>query len=81
MEACYNGRKDVVQLLLDNSERNFDLNARNTAGWTAFVMACKCGSKDVVKLLVEHSKTRGIDMSNGQEQLSDDMRLFIDSLQ
>ena len=51
-----------IQLLLDNSERNIDLNARNDYGWTAFIMACKCGSKDVVKLLVEHSKTRGIDI-------------------
>ena len=29
MVACKNGHKDVVQLLLDDSERNIDLNARN----------------------------------------------------
>ena len=81
IHACYNGHKDVVQLLLENSERNIDFNARNNWGWTAFICACKMGRKDVVKLLVQHSKTKGIDISTGTEDLSDEMRLFIDSLQ
>ena len=90
MEACYNGHKDVVQLLLENSERNIDFNARNLLEWTAFISACKKfdaihfgknGLKDVIKLLVQHSKTKGIDISIGQEDISDEMRLFIASLQ
>ena len=81
MIACIHGHKDVVQLLLDNSERNIDLNARNRWGETSFIFACKYGHKDVVKLLVEHSKTKEIDISTGQEELSDEMRAFIDNLQ
>ena len=52
MIACSKGHKDVVQLLMDHSER-IDLNARNT-GWTAFTMACLFKRKDVVKLLLEY---------------------------
>ena len=53
MWACSRGYKDVVQLLLDHSER-FDLNARDNEGWTAFMIACKHGHKDVVQLLLDH---------------------------
>ena len=81
MFACSSGHKDVVQMLLDNSEMNIDFNARSDWGLTAFIYACKMGRKDVVKLLVQHSKTKGIDISTGQEDLYDEMRLFISSLQ
>ena len=80
MLACKNGRTNVVQLLLDNSEMNIDLNARDNDGWTAFIIACQFRQRNVVKLLVQHSKTKGIDISTGQEQLSDEMRLFIEDL-
>ena len=51
MVACKNGHKDVVQLLLDNSERNIDLNARCVTGRTALMYANIYGHKDVVKLI------------------------------
>ena len=51
--ACYVGHKDVVQLLLEHSER-IELNARANDGWTAFMLACYFGHKDVVQLLLEH---------------------------
>ena len=54
MFACNNGHKDVVQLLLDHSDR-IDLNATDDRGFTAFLLACGCGHKDVVKLLLDHS--------------------------
>ena len=58
MLACDKGRKDVVQLLLNFSgsdiELNLSLNAKDTHGWTAFIMACMHGRKDVVKLLLNH---------------------------
>ena len=53
--ACYNGHKDVVKLLLDNSER-IELNARVNDGWTAAMLACNNGHKDVVQLLLDQSK-------------------------
>ena len=59
--------KDVIKLILANSERNIDLNARNLMGWTALRLACERGRKYAVKLLIEHSKTKGIDISTGQE--------------
>ena len=54
MIASEIGRKNVVQLLLDNSERNIDLNAKTSGGWTAFIFA---------------SKTKEIDISTGQEYI------------
>ena len=62
MWACYLGHKDVVQLLLDNSERNIDLNARNQFGETALMYACENGNKDVVQLLLDNSE-RNIDLN------------------
>ena len=56
MVACKNGHKDVVQLLLNNLERNIDFNARcygAVVGWTALDYADKNGHDDVVRLLVE----------------------------
>ena len=57
MLACMNGHKDVVKLLLDQSER-IELNARDHFETTAFMWACQYGNKNVVKLLLDHpSKT------------------------
>ena len=55
MWACQNGHKDVVQLLLENSER-IELNAISNHGWTAVMHACSNGYTDVVKLLLDHSE-------------------------
>ena len=52
-------------MLLDNSEMNIDLNARDNDGWTSFNHACKFRRKHVVQLLVGHSKTKGINISTG----------------
>ena len=41
MVACQNGHKDVVQLLLDNSERNIDLNAKSNFGMTAIMCSVR----------------------------------------
>ena len=49
MWACWNGRKDVVKLFLEHSEK-IDLNARDKFGETAFMIAWECERKDVVKL-------------------------------
>ena len=57
MIACENGHKDVVKLLLDNSERHIDLNASNNGGWTAFMIACENRHKDVAQLFLDSSET------------------------
>ena len=48
MIACKDRRKDVIQLLLDNSKGNINLNERNQWGQTAFMYACENGHKAVV---------------------------------
>ena len=62
MNACSWGRKDVIKLLLDQSDRNINLNVKDNKGWTAFQMACVGGKKDVVKLLLKHSKVVDINI-------------------
>ena len=54
MRACLTGHKDVVQLLLEHSER-IDLNARDNDGRTALMFAVQNGHPNVVKSLVNHS--------------------------
>ena len=54
MAACYNGHKDVVQLLLNYPDRTIDLNARTNNGTTAFMAACHNAHKDVVQLLLNY---------------------------
>ena len=55
--ACAIGHKDVVKLMLDNSNSNIDLNARDNFGCTAFMSACQEGHKDVVQLMLDHSNS------------------------
>ena len=55
MVACFNGHKDIVQLLLHHSESKIDLNARSCLGRTPFIWACKYGHKDIVQLFLEYS--------------------------
>ena len=51
MLACLMGDKEIVQSLLDNSDRIIELNARTNDGITAFLLAC-C---HVVQLLLDCS--------------------------
>ena len=55
--ACAIGHKDVVKLMLDNSNSNIDLNARDNFGCTVFMSACQEGHKDVVQLMLDHSNS------------------------
>ena len=54
MAACYNGHKDVVQLLLNLPDKTIELNARTNNGTTAFMAACHNAHKDVVQLLLNY---------------------------
>ena len=47
--ASQKGHKDVVQLLLDNSD--IDLNVRDNTGSTALMIASQRGYQDIVKIL------------------------------
>ena len=59
--ACFNGHKEVVQLILDHSDQNIDLNARTHEGKTALRIACHgqfIGHIQIVKLFLDLSKCR-----------------------
>ena len=51
MDACYNGHKDVVKLLLEHPDK-IELNARNF-GMTALKFASGLLSKDIYQLLLD----------------------------
>ena len=55
MWACRYGLPDIVKLLLYHSYRNIDLNAANSIGMTAFILACCNRHKNVAQLFLEHS--------------------------
>ena len=76
MIACYNGRKDVIQLFLNNSNK-IELNARSTTGNTAFMVACQFGGKDAVKLLLEHQDVVDINIPENV-QLTEDVKNLIE---
>ena len=76
MLACQIGHKDVVQLLLDQSER-IELNARDNAGWTALMLACFFGRKNVVKLLLKYPKVVDIKIPDNF-QISEEIQSLID---
>jgi len=49
INAAHCGRKDVVELLLNNGA---DVNAKSNDGWSALTYAARNGRKDVVELLL-----------------------------
>ena len=61
-EACKCGHKEVVQVLLDTSERTIEFNARSNSGRTVSMFSCENGHKDVVKLLLDNPE-RNIDLN------------------
>ena len=73
MWACQHGHKNVVKLLLDNSER-IELNAKNIFGRTAFMLTCSNGHMDVVKMLLDHSNKIELNARDNIE-----MTAFIDA--
>ena len=73
MWACIMGHKDVVELLLDHSER-IDLNARNTFGSTAIMCACWNGHKNIVKLLLNmNNSDQNVDLKAGINKVETDL--------
>ena len=89
MNACYNGHKDVVQLLLEQSGGNIDFNATDYYGRTAFMEACRKSHKDVVQLLLKCAKAKGIQIPSSQsilfayvsEKIKEDIKNLIDEYQ
>ena len=76
MYACALGRKDVVQLFLDHSDR-IELNARDSFGRTAFMFACSRGRKDVVKLLLDCSEVVDIKIQGSYFQPSEEIKTLL----
>ena len=53
MFACYNGHKDIVELLV--TKYNCNVNHVNNECKNGFMLACQNGRKDIVELLVTKS--------------------------
>ncbi len=51
IEACRNGRRDVVEVLL---EAGADINATDNGGWTSLTGVSHNGHFSVITLLLEH---------------------------
>ena len=66
-EACKNGQKQLVKLILDNFDSvDSELNATHQVGstqMTAFMWACEEGHENVVKLLLNHPNCKNIDFN------------------
>ena len=77
MHACWKGQKDVVELLLDNTDKDIELNAVDDGGRTAFQMACSRGHKDVVELLLNYHPEH-VDIDVSEWILSTEINYLID---
>ena len=75
MAACRLGRKNIVNILINR--RKIDLHAKDKSGRTGFMLAFSNGHKDIVQLLLECSEAEDIDISTEHEELSDEMKVFI----
>ena len=62
MLACYAGRTDTVQYLLNKSDK-IDVNAIDSYGRTGLMIACVRGKLDVVQLLMDHAEDMRIDLN------------------
>jgi len=63
--ASYNGRTDVVRLLL---EHGADTDAKDSNGWSALSRARQCNRRGVVSLLVKHNEIRHLCEGNADEK-------------
>ena len=63
MMACKKGHTDVVQVILDHSNRIIDLNAKRRDGMTALMLACQNGQSNIVQLLLDYHSVRNIELN------------------
>ena len=64
MEACINGHEDIVKSFLDYSQSiDIDLNAKDSEGHSALILAVNNGHLAVTKVLLEHPHDKQIDFN------------------
>ena len=61
--ACKNGHLNIVEYLLENTNLNVDINAKDSNSWTGFILASENGYSNVARLLMEKSVILGIDLN------------------
>ena len=71
MIACSGGHTDIVELFLDRSYRNIELDTLANDGRTAKQLACHNGHRDVHDLLFEH-QVRNILLNSGDKDEESD---------
>ena len=63
LEACREGKTEIVEILLEKIEDADEVTAVDVKGKTALIMACEHGHTDLVKLLLDHPKSQNIDIN------------------
>ena len=89
--ACRFGHTDVVQVLLQYTNRNIDWNAKSTylrggvraeglTGLTGFGQACFRGYKNVVELLLQHANAINLDTNIPEDvPLTDEIKELLEA--
>ena len=57
--ACQNGKIEIVNLLIESTKHDIDLNARDYDGATALLLACKYGETETAKFRIGLSTING----------------------
>ena len=72
MFACSSHKRtDVIKLLLNVQSEKIDVNAKNSNGENAFILACKDGNLKVVKILLNHHA-----LTSTVKTIMEELRLF-----
>ena len=73
MAAALMGERDAVKLLID---KGADVNAQDTMGWTALILAADKGNLEIVRLLIE----KGADVNAQENTCLDRLSAFLVSI-
>ena len=63
LEACREGKTEIVELLLDNLE---DTDEVTRADERALILACEHGHTDLVQLMLDHPRSENIDFNSSE---------------
>ena len=76
MRACFNGKVELVKLLLKHSE--IDFNVKGKFGWTGLMFACFHGRTDVVKQLLNHDPDLTLPKESDIQWYSEEVQSMIE---
>merc|ERR1712062_212381 len=62
-EVAINGYDGDVKLMEFILRTSFDMNTKDSLGWTAWHLTCRYGKTETVQLIIQNSKEFGIDLN------------------